>query len=207
MFIKILTSKVLFIFITVFSCIAGGFAGNINDELDEPGFTSAKIIKAPTELGLAFAGNYYWRKDKRDNGESGTSFYLGPGFYFDYRFSKDITFSLQNFVFTDKNDVFEKSRTYSTGLFVKHWISPGWGYIGAGLESMLLKGENNGKDISETDIMLSIIITGENVHISRSINSTGDLKAGISIWNGNERREMKFSIQYSLGIGFQLSNK
>lgn len=176
-------------------------AGNVNDEIIYTEESSSMVVKAPTEGGVLLGGNYF-RMDSRDGShEKINKFYAGPGVFFDYRFNEYATLSAQGFVFYEKSSVFDKVRIYNPGLFIKHWINPGWGYIGMGIEALYLKENIGGRENTAVDYMLSFIITGENVRLSRAVNVIGDLKAGISVSNNAKEYDVRYRIQYSIGFG------
>jgi len=156
-------------------------------------------IQAPSQIGATFlvSGFTDWPR----SGQSISSlYYAGPGIFADYRLNDSLTFSLsQYFVFQPFNTGVVHNGS-QTGLFVKHWMSDTWGYVGLGMEYF-----NRHTDTgTQSDIMVSLLLTGENVQISRRLNSVGDLKLSASAWNNQGLSDFRFQIQYNIGLGFEL---
>jgi hypothetical protein len=178
---------------------------DINKELkgyNDPAVTG--VTELPTETGFFLSCNYFTRKPKDSGINPGASFFTGPGIFFDYKFSDNITFSYDMILLLDQRSVYDKSRALNFGLFMKHWINPGWGYLGAGFEFLSLKGETRDKSVSEKDYMITFILTGENVKIKNRMNAVGDLRFSVSFLDNTEGSETRYSFKYSIGFGFEL---
>jgi hypothetical protein len=181
----------------LFFCLDIANLYGIDENGEIPEIVEDKVIniKLPTEFGAQAEIFHSFFGDEKN-------WYIGPGLFFDYKMNKDVTLSANAFVsFQSFGSSNEQSIIVKPGLFVKHWLSNEWGYIGAGLEGVFY----SGIDGDYFQLMLSAIITGENVKVKKNINTIGDLKLSLSLFDTGDSNEVRFNITYSLGIAFEVS--
>lgn len=171
-------------------------------EYNDPAVTG--VTKLPSEFAFSVTGNYFSRNAKDSEFDPGASLFIGIGFIFDYNVSNNLAISYDNYLLFDQRSVYGSSKNMNFGLFIKYWISPSWGFIGLGFEFLNQNGDYNNNEINEKDYMLTFILTGENVKIRNRMNSIGDLRFSISLYDNTGKFETRYSIKYSIGVAFEL---
>ncbi len=154
-----------------------------------------RIVEAPTQFGVSGGGVYT---------VSGTmqAWHAGPGLFFDYRLNSQVTVSAETFLLmyaTGDNFI---DRVIKPGIYIKHWLNESWGYTGIGVDAAMVREETGD---SHLELMLSLLLTGENLSLASRVNSTGDLKLSVTVLDRSNSPETRFSVMYNLGIGFDLS--
>lgn len=183
----------------------GSDSKDVNERIiDTTESIAPQTIKLPTQLGFSFTTHYFSKDSNSEHGSLDPFFFIGPGFFFDYKINQRVTLSLESYYLYDANKVYDSSKAYRLGFFSKHWISSGWGYVGFGVETLFFQGKYNRESYKHKDIMFSVLLTGENVHINKKVSSSGDLRFGISFYNDKDYEELRFGLQYNIGIGFAL---
>jgi len=168
-----------------------------------------KSVGLMTEAG-AFAKLVFFQRSVGTNPSSlspVSSFFIGPGLFLDYSMLDQLALSAEVSGVFDVARQLDRGQSFQGGLFVKYFMSDSWGYVGAGTEVFLSNLAIGGVSVKETDIMLTLILTGENISIKDRINSTGNLRFGISVFNTLSDKSMRFYFAYVLGLGFAFEKK
>lgn len=135
------------------------------------------------------------------------SFYIGPGAFFDYRFNSVFAVSAEISGVFDVAQKIDKAQSLQAGLFAKYWVNESWGYVGAGAEAFFSKLDIGGTAVDETDVMLTLILTGERVLLKDRFDAVGNLRFGISLYNNLSDKDFRFYFAYTLGFGVNFDKK
>lgn len=154
-----------------------------------------RVVEAPTQFGASVGGIYTF-------GSTWESWHSGPGLFFDYKLANFVTVSAEVFMLMNVSGDPWIDKILKPGFYAKHWVSESWGYTGIGIDAVLIT-ESSGD--SHFELMLSLLVTGENLSLGSRINSTGDLKLSVTVLDTSSAPETRFSVMYNLGIGFDMS--
>lgn len=186
------------------------FCSVINAENNGSGTKiNSEVIGLTTQAGILAKIAYFQRGINTPTiiDPSIPSFLTGPGIFFDYKLNNQVSLSSELSMNFDISKSVDSGRIFQAGLFAKYWLNDAWGYIGAGPELFLGNTTINGVSVAETDIMLTFIVTGENIPIKEKINSTGHIRAGFSVFNNVNDKNLRFYVAYVLGLAYDLGQK
>jgi len=201
---KVFTIKInnLFILFILAGILAPFFTANAQNEdvwsvMDEQK-QDYVALKSPTQIGVS--GNVAFHMEGVAETIATQYWSVGPGIFFDYFLSEEFTLSADVYYIYSMSGVIN-SDFLLPGIYLKHWINPDWGYFGLGLQAGLKNLSADPKYFLD----LTLILTGENVFVSREMNTCGDFRASFSLFqNYTTTPGISIRLQYTIGLAWRL---